>query len=120
MDEKDVVAKVAEHDARIKSLEINQTSLIEKVDDIHDIASSVKLMANDMSYMKTDISEMKDNQATLTKSQEELKNEIIDVKNAPSQKTAKFMDDIKSKVFWLIGAGIIGYILAQLFPTIFK
>ena len=115
-----MVAKVAEHDARIKSLEINQASLTEKVDDIHDIASSVKLMANDMSYMKTDISEMKDNQTALAKSQDELKSELLDVKNEPAKKTAKFMDDLKSKVFWLIAAAVLGYLLAQLFPAIFK
>ena len=114
--------EVAEHGIRIKNLEDNQGQLKEKVDDIHRMATSIELIAHDMSYMKTDVSELKDGQSELKndfkKSQEELKDRIQVIEQEPMKKEGSKFVAIKDKLFWIILTAIAVYTLTQLFPGI--
>lgn len=115
-------AQVAEHEVRIKNVEENQAQMKEKVDDIHRMATSIELIAHDMSYMKTDVSELKDGQSELRsdfkKSQEEIRGKFQDIETEPLKKKSSFLDFIKDKALVIIVTGLIIYILTQLFPQI--
>ncbi|MBO7212342.1 MAG: hypothetical protein J6V44_15250 [Methanobrevibacter sp.] len=114
--------QVAEHEVRIKNVEENQAQMKEKVDDIHRMATSIELIAHDMSYMKTDVSELKDGQSELRsdfkKSQEEIRGKFQDIETEPLKKKSSFLDFIKDKALVIIVTGLIIYILTQLFPQI--
>lgn len=114
--------EVAEHGIRIKNLEDNQGQLKEKVDDIHRMATSIELIANDMSYMKTDVSELKDGQMELKndfkKSNEEIRGKIQEIEEEPMKKESSKFEAIKDKIFWIILTAIVVYLLTQLFPMI--
>ena len=114
--------QVAEHEIRLKNVEENQVQMKEKVDDIHRMATSIELIAHDMSYMKTDVSELKDGQSELRsdfkKSQEELRGKIQDIESEPLKKKSSFVDFLKDKALVIIVTGLIIYLLTQLFPQI--
>lgn len=79
---------------------------------IHDIAASVKLIAQDMSYVKEDVAEVKS-------SQSQIKSELAEVKNAPAKAKAVLVDDIGKLVFTAVVTGIIAFVLGQICPVIF-
>lgn len=117
-----LIAQVAEHEVRLKNVEDRQEQLSEKVDDIHKMATSIELIAHDMSYMKTDVSDLKEGQSELKndfkKSQEEMKEKIKAVEDAPMKKTVSKVDTIKDKIVWLFIGGVVVYLLTQIFPNI--
>ena len=112
--------KVAEHDVRIATLETNQKEMQSKVDDIHDIATSVKVMAQDMQYIKEDVSEVKSAQKADKQWKEEFGKKLSDVEQAPLIETAKKANALKEKIIWAIVSGVLVFLLTQAFPNIFK
>lgn len=120
--EDQIIKQVAEHEVRINALESGQKELTHRVEDIHKIATSVELIANNVDHMKSDVSELKTGQADLREdfrqSQQELKDKIKDVESAPDKKTASKLDAIKDKAIWLIAGGLLVYILSQILPNI--
>lgn len=79
---------------------------------IYDIATSVKLMAQDMTAVKTTVGEVK-------KEQKETRQEINEIKNNALTKKAKLFDKIIGAVLGAIGTGILVYVLHGLFPNLF-
>lgn len=79
---------------------------------IHDIAASVKLIAQDMSYVKEDVAEVKS-------SQSQIKSELAEVKNAPAKAKAVFVDNIGKLILTAVVSGLAGFILSQICPAIF-
>lgn len=112
--------RLTEVECQSKTNSDNLKILEGKVDDLHKIATSVELIAKDMSYIKTDISEMKDSQKDLQKGQQDLQNKIADVEGSSAKKKEKFIDDIISKIVWLVIGGIVTGILVYLLPQFFK
>lgn len=119
MNNEQIVQKVTEHEMRLDNLENEHKDLKAKVDDIHDIATSVKIMANDITYIKTDIAEVKEDQKDTKKWQKDFSEKLSEVETAPMKETAQQAKDLRSKIIWLILAGVIGFLLAQAFPNIF-
>jgi predicted nuclease with TOPRIM domain len=117
-----LTTQVAEHEVRIKNVEDNQTQMKEKIDDIHRMATSIELIAHDMSYMKTDVSELKDGQSELRtdfkKSQEELRGKIQDLELEPIKKESSILKFLKDKAAVIIVTALIIYMLTQLFPQL--
>lgn len=94
------------------------------------LATSVELIAQDMTHFKNDISEMKgvqsDTQASqamirneLSEMRAEMKTEISDVRNERLISKAKTYEEIKSKVMAIIITGIAAFILGTIAPAIF-
>ena len=94
------------------------------------LATSVELIAQDMTHFKNDISEMKgvqsDTQASqamirneLSEMRAEMKTEISDVRNERLISKAKTYEEIKSKVMAIIVTGIAAFILGTIAPAIF-
>lgn len=80
---------------------------------IHDIATSVKLIAQDVSYIKGDIGAVK-------KTQTDLRTELSEVKNNSTKTKALWYDKAVGAVLGFIGAGILAFILSEIAPSIFK
>lgn len=80
---------------------------------IHDIATSVKLIAQDVSYIKGDIGAVK-------KTQTDLRTELSEVKNNSTKTKAFWYDKAVGAVCGAIGMAILGYVLSNVFPVLFK
>ena len=89
--EEQIIQKVAEHDVRIGTL--------------------------DVSELKAGQTELKED---FRQSQQDLKDRIKEVEDAPAKKTASLWDSIKEKIIWLVVGGIVTFILVQLLPNIFS
>lgn len=120
MDSNDIDHRLTQLECQTKTNVEDIKALDYKVDDLHRIATSVEIIANDMSYIKTDISEVKSGQEELKHSQEDLKNKITDVENSSAKKKEKVVDDILSKILWLVVGGILTGVLAIVLPQFFK
>ena len=94
------------------------------------LATSVELIAQDMTHFKNDISEMKgvqsDTQASqamirteLSEMRTEMKAEISDVRNERLISKAKTYEDIKGKIMAIIVTGIAAFVLGTIAPAIF-
>lgn len=113
MDNNEMSQKLAEHDVLIRETAEDIKALEHKVDDLHRIATSVELIAQDMTHIKSDISEVKSNQ-------DSMKRDIAEVKNADNQRKALMVDNIKDKLLWLFIGGIAAGLLATVLPQFFK
>ena len=121
MDEKytDLAVHVQEIDSRCKSNEHRIDDhdkvigeLRNRQEAIYDLTSSVKSIAQDMSYIKEDVGEVK-------AKQNELNDKVTVLENRPANEAKKRWDSISDKLLWLFIAGVAGYILGQVLPTIF-
>ena len=120
MDNYDIIKELSDTTALAKR---NETEIIELHNDvaeikkenqaIHDIATSVKLIAQDMSYVKDDVAEVKS-------SQSQIRNELSEVKNAPIKSKASAFDSAWKFVVASIATGIVSFVLGNLFPQIFS
>jgi hypothetical protein len=77
------------NEARIKKLEAENKSL-------HDLATSVAVMAEQLKSMNTNVST--------------LKTDVEEMKGKP----AKRWDDLLDKVIWAVAAALIGYVLSKI------
>lgn len=80
---------------------------------LNKMATSIELMAKDMNNVKEDISDMKT-------SQSEMKTEIAAVQNDGIKRKASMFDAAWKTIATVVGTGILGFLLGNLFPTIFK
>lgn len=77
------------NEARIKKLEAENKSL-------HDLATSVAVMAEQLKSMNTNVST--------------LKNDVEEMKEKPAKRWNSLID----KIVWAIAAALIGFVLAQI------
>lgn len=119
MNNEEIAQKLTELECKTESNTENIKILDHKVDDIHRIATSVELIAKDMTYIKADMAEVKNGQKNLQASQEVLQTKITDVENSSAKRKEKFLDNLSDKAWWLIIGGIIAGLLAMILPQIF-
>lgn len=121
MDEKytGLAVHLQEVDSRCKSNEHRLdnhdkeiSELRSKQDAIYELTSSVKSIATDMAYMKDDLKEVKQGQS-------EMKDKVIELENTPAKDTKKKWDNFSEKIIWVFVARVVGFLFAQMFPTIF-
>lgn len=120
MDNYEMIKELSDTTALAKR---NETQIIELHNDvaeikkenqaIHDIATSVKLIAQDMSYVKDDIAEVKS-------SQSQIRNELSEVKNVPVKSKASAFDSAWKFIVTAIATGLVAFILGQIAPQIFN
>ena len=120
MDNYEMIKELSDTTALAKR---NETEIIELHNDvaeikkenqaIHDIATSVKLIAQDMSYVKDDVAEVKS-------SQSQIRNELSEVKNVPVKSKASAFDSAWKFIVTAIATGLVAFILGQIAPQIFN
>lgn len=118
MDNYEMIKELSDTTALAKR---NETQIIELHNDvaeikkenqaIHDIATSVKLIAQDMSYVKDDVAEVKS-------SQSQIRNELSEVKNVPVKSKASAFDSAWKFVVAAIATSIVSFVIGNLFPQI--
>ena len=74
---------------------------------IHDIATSVKLMAQDVGYIKSDIS-------TVKATQKDLGEKVSNLQSQPNKVKAQWVDKAVGAIVGAVGMGILGYVLNNL------
>lgn len=96
-------------------------------DAIYEIATSVKLIAQDIQGVKDDMKEVKDGQQALSekvdgeiskvkKEQEKLKTAVRDVDTKEATGLMKLWHNIREKLLWLFLGGVALYLLNQALP----
>lgn len=80
---------------------------------LYDIVTSVKIIAQDMTYIKKDIETVKTNQT-------DLREQISDLRSSPNKAKAQWWDKAIGAVCGAIGMAILGYVLSNIFPVLFK
>ena len=96
---------------------------------IHEIATSVKLIAQDLQGLKVDVKEVKDDQKVLHKSMDgeikaihakhgELNDIIKKVDGKEAKKVAKIWEGVRDKMLWLVVGAIATYVLYQVLPVL--
>lgn len=94
---------------------------------IYEIATSVKVMAQDIQGLRGDVQEVKMEQKDLNrkiddeigvvkKDQNELRDTIEDVDHKEASETLEFWNSMKEKLVWLVGGAVAAYLLYQVFP----
>lgn len=94
--EKEELEKLVEVDQRAKSNSKRIDSLESKVEDIHEIASSIKVLASEMKTMREDVNE--------------INNRLKQVEEKP----AKRWEGLVKLVLTGVGTALIGYFLAKI------
>lgn len=119
MNETEMIEKITRTEAIAEQNKTEIHDIKEEIADIkennkaiYDIATSVKLMAQDMTTVKTTVGEVK-------KEQKETRQEINEIKNNSLTKKAKMFDKAIGAVLGAIGTGILVYVLHGLFPSLF-
>ena len=138
VDEKDMIERVARLEADVNNIqegnrlfrdEIRQAvdRVSQQNDAIYEIATSVKLMTQDLQGLKSDVSEVKSDQKALHKRIDkemdithqkygQLKDSLKDVDGKDANKVLKIWESIRDKLIWLVVGGIATYFLYQAFP----
>lgn len=94
---------------------------------IYEIATSVKVMAQDIQGLRGDVQEVKKEQKDLNRKiddeisvvkndQNDLRETIEDVDHKEANKALKFWNSIKDKLAWLVIGAVAAYLLYQAFP----
>lgn len=138
VDEKDMIERITRLEADVKNIhegnklfrdEIRQAvNRVSKQNDaIYEIATSVKLITQDMQGLKSDVKEVKDDQKALQKKmnlemdavhrkQGQLKESLKDVDHKDANKTLKIWESVRDKLIWLVVGATAAYFLYQAFP----
>lgn len=80
---------------------------------IHDIATSVKLMAQDVGYIKSDIS-------TVKATQKDLGEKVSNLQSQPNKVKAQWVDKAVAGLVGAISVGVLSYLLQVVCPVIFS
>lgn len=94
---------------------------------IYEIATSVKVMAQDIQGLRGDVQEVKMEQKDLNRKiddeinvvkqdQNDLRETIEDVDHKEANKALKFWNSIKDRLAWLVIGAVAAYLLYQAFP----
>lgn len=94
---------------------------------IYEIATSVKVMAQDIQGLRGDVQEVKMEQKDLNrkiddeigvvkKDQNELRDTIEDVDQKEASEALEFWNSMKEKLVWLVGGAVAAYLLYQAMP----
>lgn len=130
MDNEVLAQKVTEHDVRIDVLEKGHTELKKEVKTLQDMNVSMHDMLGEMKAMRIDTNAkidsldgkfdgLAENVTKVQKGLSEVDDKVTALEAKPDKEEAKSYKAIKNMIITAFLAGIIGFILAQLFPNIF-
>lgn len=98
---------------KINNLEGDIKTIKEENKIIHEIATSVRLIAQDMTYIKTDIATVKETQSGLTE-------QVLDLKTNSNKIKAAWVDKAIAAILGALGTGVLAYLLRSILPNIFQ
>ena len=118
-----IVQKITEHDMRLDNIETSQSEIKAELKELKDISTNTNMLAVEMKHMRENTDEKLENLgksvSEVQKGQQVLSSEITDLKNAKDKETAQAARKIMGIAVGIIVSGLVGFILAQLFPRIF-
>lgn len=125
--ELDIAERVAALEKDTELIHTDLKDLKKQNKAIYEIATSVKLMAQDISGVKESIGELKSGQDSLeTKldaeterqrnAQDELRRYIEEVDNKGAKSAHQFLKDIGAKAAWVVIGAVVAFFLYQAFP----
>ena len=122
MDEKytDLAVHVQEIDSRCKSNEHRINDLEDEMKETKNMQITLVKLANGVENMGNQLMDVKEDIQDVKKGQSELSDKVTILENRPAQDTKKKWESITKEVIKLIVVGIAGFVLAQMFPTIFS
>lgn len=120
MEMTEIIRELSETSTLAKHNELQIQEMKEKICDVqkehqalHDIATSVKLIAQDIGYIKQDV-------CTVKTAQNELRTQLSEVKQSTNKKKALWYDKVVGAVCGAVGAGILAFLLSEICPKIFS
>lgn len=113
MDPENVMGKVVHIEAMIDQHEKDIHELKQKNEVMYKLATSVELIAQDMSYLKNDVQSIKKGQEEIFTNIEDVEKKVRNVENADMKKEAKVWENIKEKMLWLVVGGFATMILTE-------
>lgn len=121
MDEKytDLAVHLQEVDSRSKSNEHRIEDLETDMKETKDMQITLVKLANGVENMGTQLMDVKQDIQDVKKGQVELSDKVTTLENKPAQETKKKWDSISMELLKLFIVGIAGFLLAQVFPSIF-
>ncbi len=98
---------------RLDAVEEDVKTIKDDYKAIYEICANMKTLAEGVVDIKGDIKTIKSEQG-------EMKSQISDLRNAPDKNKAKWMDKAIGAVIGAVGMAVLGYILSNVFPVLFK
>lgn len=118
MEPDNVIGKVIRIEGMVEQHEKDIHELKEKNEVMYKLATSVELIANDMSYLKNDVQSIKKGQEEIFTNIEDVEKKVRSVENADVKKEAKAWEGLKEKLLWLVVGGLATALLNQVFGLI--
>lgn len=121
MDEKytDLAVHLQEVDSRSRSNEHRIDELETGMKETKEMQITLVKLANGVENMGSQLMDVKEDIQDVKKGQTELSEKVTTLENKPAQETKKRWDSIMEKLLWLFVAGVAGFLLAQVLPTVF-
>lgn len=105
--------KVDNQERRLEAVEADIKILKEKNEVLYEMSVNLKTLSDGVIAIKEDVKTMKTEQG-------QFREELADLRNAPHKKKSQWMDKAVGAVMGAIGAAILGYVLSNVFPVLFK
>lgn len=121
MDEKytDLAVHVQEIDSRCKSNEHRIDNLEDEMKEAKDMQITLVKLANGVENMGNQLMDVKEDIQDVKKGQSELSDKVTILENKPAQEVKKKWESVSMEIVKLVIVGIVGFILAQMLPSIF-
>jgi len=98
---------------RLDDVEVAIKRLENKNEAIYEISANMRTLTEGVVDIKDDVKAIKSEQG-------EMRSQISDLRNAPDKKKSQWMDKAIGAVCGAIGMAILGYVLSNVFPVLFK
>lgn len=98
---------------RLDDVEVAIKKLENKNEAIYEISANMRTLTEGVVNIKDDVKAIKSEQG-------EMKSQISDLRNAPDRKKSQWWDKAIGAVCGAIGMAILGYVLSNVFPVLFK
>lgn len=116
MDNEEIIRgleKIRQNEKSISEIQSDIKELKHKNELLLELSLSVKALVENIGGIKEDVKDIKTNQTNL-------KDEIKEIRENPNRTKVKVYDKVMVAIISALSTGIIAYVLAQMFPTIFK
>ena len=113
MEPENVIERVIRLEETVIQHDKDLHELKDKNEVMYKLATSVELIANDMSYLKSDVQSIKKGQEEIFTNIEDVEKKVRSVESAEVKKEAKVWEGLKEKLLWLVVGGFATMVLNQ-------
>lgn len=118
MEPENVIERVIRLEETVIQHDKDLHELKEKNEVMYKLATSVELIAQDMSYLKNDVQSIKKGQDEIFENIEAVEKKVRTVENADIKKEAKTWEGIKKDLLWLFVGGFGALVLDSILKII--